>query len=104
VESTTSSCTGVLPPTSPVLPPCARAGAAVGRRRARRGLQARGGARACGTTASMRALQCARMRDTCSVLLGRSATLQLPAYLPIQSLRGRAGAARAGRRPRRRAA
>jgi len=55
--------------------------------------RARGGARACGTTASMRALQCARMRDTCSVLLGRSATLLLPAYLPIQSLRGRAGAA-----------
>jgi hypothetical protein len=60
---TTSSNAGTLPPTRPVLPPC-------------------------GTTARRRMAQCDRMRDTWSVLLGRSASRDRPWYLPIQSLPG----------------
>jgi hypothetical protein len=64
--STTSSKTGTLPPTSPVLPPW-------------------------GTTARRRSLQCFSTADTCCVDLGLSATLLLPLYLPIQSLRRQRG-------------
>lgn len=59
--STTSSKTGTLPPTSPVLPPW-------------------------GTKASRRSEQYAKICDTSSVLLGLRPRLLLPVYLPIQSL------------------
>ena len=59
--STTSSCTGTLPPTRPVLPPC-------------------------GTTAILWVLHSCRMRDTSSVDLGRTTHFEWPVYLPIQSL------------------
>lgn len=40
----------------------------------------------CGTTASLLALQCASILETCSVDLGRRATVLFPSYFPIQSL------------------
>ena len=61
VDSTTSSSTGTLPPTSPVFPPW-------------------------GTTGRRRSLQCRSTRDTCSVVLGKTATLELPWYFFIQSV------------------
>ena len=39
-----------------------------------------------GTIAKCLSLQYARILDTCSVLLGRSASLLFPEYFPIQSL------------------
>ena len=95
VSKMTSSNSGMLPPTKPVLPPCrhqtfsangatdAQHATAMLRYRCCKLLEK---ALTCGTIARRLSLQYARTLETCSVLLGRNASLLFPAYLPIQSL------------------
>ena len=96
VSRMTSSNRGMLPPTKPVFPPCThylwrqapRHMGKVPHTWRLQGLHASEGQSMLtwGTIANRLSLQYARILDTCSVLLGRSASLLFPEYFPIQSL------------------